>query len=146
MRLLARSGLCLCSLALVAVPIANAQPPAMNGAGGQPVYYGQPANSGQPAYNGQPMYNGQAAYNGQPAYNGQAPGHHHKGLFGWRHCTECQRAYAKARDGVDVPPPPSMMPPGTVPGQVAMMPHGTVPGQVPMQHNHAVGLSGVPGR
>jgi hypothetical protein len=34
--------------------------------------------------------------------------HSHKGLMGWRHCTECQRARAKARDGVDVPPPPSM--------------------------------------
>jgi hypothetical protein len=32
--------------------------------------------------------------------------HHHKGLFGRRHCVECQRAYYKARDGVDVPAPP----------------------------------------
>ena len=42
MCLLARSGLCLCSLALVAVSIANAQPPAMDGVGGQPAYNGQP--------------------------------------------------------------------------------------------------------
>jgi hypothetical protein len=32
--------------------------------------------------------------------------HHHKGLFGRRHCVECQRAYAKSHDGVDVPAPP----------------------------------------
>jgi hypothetical protein len=32
--------------------------------------------------------------------------HQHKGLFGWRHCVECQRAYVKTHDGVDVPPPP----------------------------------------
>jgi hypothetical protein len=36
----------------------------------------------------------------------QAEPHHHKGLFGRRHCTECQRAYYKARDGVDIPAPP----------------------------------------
>ena len=36
----------------------------------------------------------------------QAEPHHHKGLFGRRHCVECQRAYYKARDGVDVPAPP----------------------------------------
>jgi len=37
----------------------------------------------------------------------QVADHHHKGLFGWRHCVECQRAHAKKWDGVDVPPPPS---------------------------------------
>ena len=37
----------------------------------------------------------------------QPPAHHHKGLFGRRHCVECQRAYAKAHDGIDIPPPPS---------------------------------------
>ena len=36
--------------------------------------------------------------------------HHHKGLFGRRHCVECQRAYAKAHDGVDVPAPPPLEP------------------------------------
>ena len=40
----------------------------------------------------------------------QAAPHHHKGLFGRRHCVECQRAYAKAHDGVDVPAPPSLEP------------------------------------
>ncbi len=48
----------------------------------------------------------------------QVAGHQHKGLFGWRHCVECQRAWAKKHDGVDVPPPPSYMPAGVVPGQV----------------------------
>jgi hypothetical protein len=43
-----------------------------------------------------------------PAQAEPAP-HHHKGLFGRRHCVECQRAAAK-RDGVDVPPPPSLEP------------------------------------
>jgi hypothetical protein len=32
--------------------------------------------------------------------------HHHHGLLGRRHCVECQRAHAKAADGVDIPPPP----------------------------------------
>ncbi len=34
-------------------------------------------------------------------------GHHHRGLFGARHCVECQRARVKKMDGVDIPPPPS---------------------------------------
>ncbi|WP_337177339.1 hypothetical protein [Paludisphaera sp.] len=41
-----------------------------------------------------------------------APKHEHKGLLGRRNCTECQRARAMARDGVNVPPPPSAMKPG----------------------------------
>lgn len=41
-----------------------------------------------------------------------ASGHQHKGLMGWKSCVDCQRARAKARDGVDVPPPPSALPPG----------------------------------
>ena len=46
----------------------------------------------------------------------QSAPHHHKGIFGRRHCVECQRAYAKAHDGVDVPAPPSLEP--GVQGQV----------------------------
>jgi len=46
----------------------------------------------------------------------QAEAHHHKGLFGRRHCTECQRAYYKAHDGVDVPAPPPIE--SGMPGQV----------------------------
>lgn len=49
----------------------------------------------------------------------QVAGHSHRGLFGWRHCVECQRAYVKKHDGVDVPPPPSAFPPGVVVTQVA---------------------------
>ncbi len=44
--------------------------------------------------------------------------HHHHHLFGRRHCVECQRAYVKAHDGVDVPPPPALEP-GAMP--VSMM-------------------------
>ncbi len=43
---------------------------------------------------------GYAVAGGQPAP--QPAPHHHKGLFGRRHCVECQRAYVKAHDGVDV--------------------------------------------
>jgi hypothetical protein len=55
-----------------------------------------------------------------------APKHNHKGLMGWRHCTECQRARAKSRDGVDVPPPPGAIPQGAV---------------VQQGHNHAGGAT-----
>jgi hypothetical protein len=44
---------------------------------------------------------------GLPGQEPAAP-HHHKGLFGRRHCVECQRAYAKAHDGVDIPAPPAI--------------------------------------
>jgi hypothetical protein len=50
--------------------------------------------------------------------------HKHKGLFGWRHCVECQRAYVKAHDGVDVPPPPSLAPVAGMQGQVVVGPGG----------------------
>jgi hypothetical protein len=45
--------------------------------------------------------------------------HRHKGLFGWKHCVECQRARVKQQDGVDVPPPPGQ--PGmAVQGEMVM--------------------------
>jgi hypothetical protein len=88
MRFLARFGLGLCGLALLACPMAKA--------------------GGSPAPDG-----GSAA----PQVV-QAPGHQHKGLFGWRHCVECQRTWVKKMDGVDVPPPPSILPGGALPGQV----------------------------
>jgi hypothetical protein len=47
-----------------------------------------------------------ATFAGQP--EPQPATHHHHGLFGRRHCVECQRAYVKAHDGVDVPAPPSI--------------------------------------
>lgn len=40
------------------------------------------------------------------ARTADAPAHHHHGLLSRRHCVECQRARAKAADGIDVPPPP----------------------------------------
>jgi hypothetical protein len=46
--------------------------------------------------------------------------HHHHGLLGRRHCVECQRAHAKAADGVDVPPPPGY------PGGVTLAPGETL--------------------
>jgi hypothetical protein len=46
-------------------------------------------------------------------------------MFGWKHCVECQRAYVKKHDGVDIPPPPANLPPGVVPGQVVHQ-HGNV--------------------
>jgi hypothetical protein len=45
-----------------------------------------------------------ASVAGQP--EPQPATHHHHGLFGRRHCVECQRAYVKAHDGIDVPAPP----------------------------------------
>ncbi len=76
MRSLARSSLALCALALVTSAAVRADD--------------APAMPGNPA----------------APQNSQVSGHHHQGLFGWRHCVECQRAMAKKRDGVDVPPPP----------------------------------------
>jgi hypothetical protein len=77
-----------------------------------------------PAVMAQPPSSPDPASRPAPA---QAPGHHHKGLFGYRHCVECQRAYAKAHDGVDVPPPPSTLPAGVVPA-------GAVPARAVHQH------------
>ena len=61
MRFLARLGLGLCGLALVTSAVVKADDPAA-----------PPSDAVVP----------QAA---------QVAGHHHKGLFGWRHCVECQR-------------------------------------------------------
>jgi hypothetical protein len=49
-----------------------------------------------------------------PVAAAPAAKHSHKGLMGWRHCVECQRARAKAESGVDVPPPPSYAPQGAI--------------------------------
>ena len=57
-----------------------------------------------------------AAPGGQP--QPQTTPHHHKGLFGRRHCVECQRAYVKAHDGVDVPAPPPIESGAMMHGQV----------------------------
>jgi len=61
-----------------------------------------------------------------------AANHQHKGLMGWKHCVECQRARAMARDGVNVPPPPTALPPGAT---VQHIGHGAHDG-----HIHAEGV------
>ena len=69
-----------------------------------------------------------AAVDGQP----QTTPHHHKGLFGRRHCVECQRAFVKAHDGVDVPAPPPIVSGAMMQGQVvsgAVMQGQVVAGQ-----------------
>jgi len=43
--------------------------------------------------------------------------HKHKGLFGWRHCVECQRARLKAHEGIEMPPPPALDPAVTLGAQ-----------------------------
>lgn len=48
----------------------------------------------------------------EPEAPAPASNHDHKGLMGWKHCVECQRARALSRDGINVPPPPSALPPG----------------------------------
>ena len=57
----------------------------------------------------------------QPQPQSQPAPHRHHGLFGRRHCVECQRAYVKAHDGVDVPAPP--------PIETGAMMHGQVDGR-----------------
>jgi hypothetical protein len=64
-----------------------------------------------------------AAPGGQP----QTAPHHHKGLFGRRHCVECQRAYVKAHDGVDVPVPPPIVSGAMMQGQVVAGQAGSCP-------------------
>jgi hypothetical protein len=59
---------------------------------------------------------GYAVAGGQPP--SQPAPHHHKGLFGRRHCVECQRAYVKAHDGVDVQAPPPIEAGAMMHGQV----------------------------
>ena len=56
----------------------------------------------------------------RPSPSARMPAHHHHGLLGRRHCVECQRARAKAADGVDIPPPPGY------PGAQAMAPGETI--------------------
>ena len=41
----------------------------------------------------------------------QVTGHHHKGVFGWRHCVTCQRAWAKHATEWTFRRPPPVSPP-----------------------------------
>lgn len=102
-----------------------------------------------------PLGDDQAGYataGGQPP--SQAAPHHHKGLFGRRHCVECQRAYVKAHDGVDVPAPPPIEAGAMMHGQVvAAQPgacnvcqgSGVVSGPVMMVNGSAPGYAVVDG-
>jgi hypothetical protein len=53
---------------------------------------------------------GPGAVSASPSPEQTPPQHHHKTWFARRHCVECQRAYVKAHDGVDVPAPPALEP------------------------------------
>jgi hypothetical protein len=66
-----------------------------------------------------------AAVAGQP--DAQAQPHHHHGLLGRRHCVECQRAYVKAHDGIDVPAPPPLEAGAMVHSHAMMAPGGSCP-------------------
>jgi hypothetical protein len=90
-------GFCGLALSVSAAPSASAQdgPPY----GPEPVGV-SPSTGAMPPAMGAPT---PAPANAQVQ---PAPAHHHHGLLGRRHCVECQRAYAKKHDGVDVPPPP----------------------------------------
>jgi len=66
-----------------------------------------------------------------PVAAAPAAKHSHKGLMGWRHCVECQRARARAESGIDVPPPPSAGP------RAAMTSQGAIIHQGHAQHDHA---------
>jgi hypothetical protein len=69
-----------------------------------------------------------------------APSHQHKGLFARRHCVECQRAYAKAHDGVDIPPPPGYPGAPGMPVQGGMIVSG--PGMVHDPHGAGYAVVG----
>ncbi len=146
MRVQARWALGLCGLVLAfpawveAGPVDGDQPATMAN-GYQPV---PAANTYQPApaandYRTASMANGYQpgtmangyqpgtmanGYQSGPAANNNEvpPPHRHKGLLGWRHCVECQRAYAKRHYGVDVPPPPSFAPGVAMQRQVVTAP------------------------
>ncbi len=85
-------------------------------AGGAPVMNLQPDGNVQPSPGAMsPAMTGPStpgmAVSSSPAMaamtnSGAAPAHHHHGILGRRHCVQCQRAHAKAADGIDVPPPP----------------------------------------
>jgi hypothetical protein len=94
MRLHSRLVLGLCGVSLAAATSVFAAPPDGYASAGMPVSSAMPSSGASaPGLDAMP-----------PA--GAAPAHKHKGLFGWRHCVECQRALAKRQSGVDIPPPP----------------------------------------
>jgi hypothetical protein len=91
-------GFCGLALSVSAAPSASAQD-------GQP-YGPEPVGVSASSSAMPPTMGAPAPANAQVQ---PAPAHHHHGLLGRRHCVECQRAYAKKHDGVDVPPPPGYL-------------------------------------
>jgi hypothetical protein len=96
---------------------------------------------------------GYAVSGGQPS--SQPAPHTHKGLFGRRHCVECQRAYVKAHDGVDVGAPPVLPPGATIQGPVlaaqvsscaVCQGNGAVSGPVMIANGSAPGYAVVDGQ
>ncbi len=118
MRVRSRLVLGLCGLALsapAATPASAAPqdgqpagPAAVSPSAGAPVINLQPSAEMNPSPGAMPptmsgpSTTGAATAASQPGVGA----HHHHGLFGWRHCVECQRARAHSADGVIVPPPP----------------------------------------
>ncbi len=85
-----------------------------------PAALAQPASSVNLEFEpgSQPWLQPQPKRESDPRRQVQSLPHSHRGLFGRRHCAECQRASIKAHDGVDIPPPP--------PIAAATMMHGQV--------------------
>ena len=140
----ARFGLGLCGLALFTTGVTKADDgaePTKNRASPTPASAPAKARSDAPASatdgaSTPARVDTRQAASADSAPASQAPGHHHKGLFGWRHCVECQRAWAKKNDGVDVPPPPF-----NAPASVTSIP-GTIPiGPATANHGHGAGCS-----
>jgi hypothetical protein len=121
MRVRSRLVLGLCGLALSTPALAAPQdglpagPAAVSPSAGAPVLSLQPSAEMNPSPGAMPpaMASPSASPSAaSPAAAASHPGmeaHHHHGLFGWRHCVQCQRAHARAVDGVDVPPPPGYL-------------------------------------
>ncbi|MGO9600863.1 MAG: hypothetical protein ACLP7Q_23020 [Isosphaeraceae bacterium] len=144
MRFQSRFRLGLCGLALFTAGVAKADDaavPAKNGAATALASAPAPARGNAPASaadstSATARGDASQAASTCSAPASQAVGHHHKGLFGWRHCVECQRAWVKQHDGVDVPPPPSGLP-----ASVANVPGTVVSGPAASNHGHGIGCS-----
>ena len=144
MRFRARFRLGLCGVALFTAGVAKADDaavPAKNGAAPALASAPAPARGDTPASavdiaSATARGDAHQVASTGPAPASQAAGHHHKGLFGWRHCVECQRAWVKKHDGVDVPPPPSGLP-----ASVANVPGSVVRGPAAADHGHGIGCS-----
>jgi hypothetical protein len=140
MRVRSRLVLGLCGLALsapAATPASAAPqdgqpagPAAVSPSAGAPVINLQPSAEMNPSPGAMPPTMAGPAVSPSaagPATAASPPGmgaHQHHGLFGWRHCVECQRARARSADGVIVPPPPGY--PGAQAPTVTLAPGETL--------------------